>query len=81
MQHAGDLPDAVVLLLEAGDRHAIFGLQLLVSSEACVHGLTLTDQVLYFKFESAQAFMRVQGFCLFVALNTQHVKINKILKN
>ncbi len=53
LQHAGNLPDAVVLLLEAGDRHAIFGLQLLVTFGACVHRLTLTDQVLHFRFESA----------------------------
>ena len=41
------------MLLEAGDRHAIFGLQVLVSFGACVHWLTLTDQVLHFRFESA----------------------------
>jgi hypothetical protein len=41
------------LLPQAGDRHSIFGLQLLVVSRACLHRLTLTGQVLHFRFESA----------------------------
>jgi hypothetical protein len=53
VKHAGDLPDAVVLLFETGDRHSIFWLQLLVTSGAYVHRLTLTDQMLHFRFESA----------------------------
>ena len=51
--HDSNLPNAIDLLLEAGDSHAISGLQILVASGACVHKLTSTDQVLHFRFESA----------------------------
>ena len=59
-KHSGDFSNAVVLLLETVDHHAIhaiFGLQLLVLSGALVHRLTLTGQVLHFRFESAIKFM------------------------
>ena len=45
-----------LLFFEAVDRHAIFGLEMLVSSGACVHWLISTDQVLHFRFESAVPF-------------------------
>ena len=48
IQHSGDFSNAAVLLLEADDRHAIFGWQLLVLSGTLVHWLTFTGRVLHF---------------------------------
>jgi hypothetical protein len=53
LQHVENLSDAVVLLFEAADRHAFLGLHLLVTSGAGVNRLTLTDQVLHFRFQSS----------------------------
>lgn len=47
----------VVLLHEAGDGHAVFRLEVVIRLRRFGHLLTLTDQVLHFRFESALSFI------------------------
>lgn len=51
----GNVPLGVVLLHEAGDGHAVFRLEVVIRLRRFGHLLTLTDQVLHFRFESARS--------------------------
>jgi hypothetical protein len=74
LQHLRDMEDAVVLLLATDYRHAIFGFQLRVTFGASLHLLTLTDQVMHFRFDFTLFYFYLDA--LFIVFTTVYLLFN-----
>ena len=74
LQHARNGAYPQLLLVQAGNRDPVFGLQLLVLGSLGCHADTLHQGVLHFSFETAKYFLFLNGlkFCSYLHKMTLH---------